>query len=176
VKRSGELKRKTRLSPVGKKRRLATGSRGPSLVLPPRTDDVVDAVVGPAAIAFSNAAASLRAVPKVPPIRDEAFLSLVRTKPCLCCGAAPPSDPAHVGPRGVRQKTDDTRCVSACRWCHTFFDDNGYLPLDGPKTPPRGRAPGPVVRRLTLWTRLRVAEAQRELLVEYVREILGRAA
>lgn len=106
------------------------------------------------------------------PIRDESFLSLVRTKPCLVpwCHAEPPNDPAHTGPRGVRQKTDDLRCVPACRRCHRFFDVNHYLPLDGPKTVPLHRAPGSVVRRLKLWTRLLVAETQRELLIEFYRE------
>lgn len=115
----------------------------------------------------------LRPAPKpVPAVRDEAFLSLVRTKACLVpwCHAEPPNDPAHTGPRGIRQKTDDLRCVPACRRCHRFFDVNHYLPLDGPRTVPLHRAPGPVVRRLKLWTRLLVAETQRELLVEYIRE------
>lgn len=70
-----------------------------------------------------------RAVSKpLPPIRCEAFKAWIRPMPCIHCGAPAISDPDHVGPRGVGQKTDDPRCVPLCRRCHTERTDTDCLP------------------------------------------------
>jgi hypothetical protein len=44
----------------------------------------------------------------------------------VCCRPAP-SDPHHVGRRGVGQKTDDYRTVPLCRRCHDEFHATGML-------------------------------------------------
>jgi len=62
------------------------------------------------------------------PARSGKYLDYVRALPCCSCGARGPSDPHHYGPRGVGQKTDDTRTVPLCRRCHDVFHDSGLLP------------------------------------------------
>lgn len=56
---------------------------------------------------------------KVPP--DKKRLARIREMPCLLCGKAPPSDPAHlrighVGGTGL--KPPDELTVPLCRRCH----------------------------------------------------------
>lgn len=73
---------------------------------------------------FTTSGGELRAVPKPPgPVRSDAFKAFVRTKPCMFCGARPPSDPHHVGPHGIGEKTDDSRTVPCCRKCHDEYHD-----------------------------------------------------
>lgn len=70
----------------------------------------------------------LTATPKGPTaIRSEIYLDFVRSQPCMWCGALAPSDPDHVGPHGLGQKTDDLRTVPACRECHGQRHDKGRV-------------------------------------------------
>lgn len=52
------------------------------------------------------------------PARAPHYLAFVRQQNCCRCGADPRSDPDHIGPRGMGQKTDDYRTVPLCRRCH----------------------------------------------------------
>lgn len=70
----------------------------------------------------------MRPVPKSrAPLRSEVYMDFIRAKPCMWCGAAAPSDPDHVGPHGLGQKTDDLRTVPACRTCHSERHDKGRV-------------------------------------------------
>jgi len=62
------------------------------------------------------------------PSRSVAYLQHVRQHDCCNCGAPGPSDPDHVGPRGVGQKTSDYNCVPLCRPCHRRRTDKNVLP------------------------------------------------
>lgn len=66
-------------------------------------------------------------VPKTPPLRNDVYLVFVREKACCGCGAPPPSDAHHFGPRGAGQKTDDYRTIPLCRDCHDYFHAHGHL-------------------------------------------------
>jgi len=63
------------------------------------------------------------------PSRSAAYLQHVRQHDCCNCGAFGPSDPDHVGPRGVGQKTSDYNCIPLCRACHRHRTDKNVLPL-----------------------------------------------
>jgi 5-methylcytosine-specific restriction endonuclease McrA len=62
------------------------------------------------------------------PSRSAAYLQHVREHDCCNCGAPGPSDPDHVGSRGVGQKTSDFNCVPLCRTCHRYRTDKNVLP------------------------------------------------
>lgn len=62
------------------------------------------------------------------PMRDEEHLTFVRGRSCCACGAAPPSDPHHYGPRGMGQKTHDLLVVPFCRACHDSFHAHRRIP------------------------------------------------
>jgi hypothetical protein len=62
------------------------------------------------------------------PSRSSAYLQHVRRHDCCNCGAFGPSDPDHVGPRGVGQKTSDYNCIPLCRACHRRRTDKNVLP------------------------------------------------
>lgn len=62
------------------------------------------------------------------PSRSVAYLQHVRQHDCCNCGAFGPSDPDHVGPRGVGQKTSDYNCIPLCRACHRRRTDKNVLP------------------------------------------------
>jgi len=98
-----------------------------------------------------------RQVPKPSgPSRSESYLEFVRRQPCCNCQAPPRSDPDHVGPRGVGQKTDDFRCIPLCRRCHQTRTDQGVLPVPTPQLGPVVlRSPGETAR-LVLETQLRL--------------------
>lgn len=82
---------------------------------------------GPIVVRVAGAAA--RAIPRPRrPARDGAYLDYVRSWACTSCGAPPPSEAHHVGPRGVSQKTDDYRTVPLCHACHRSVTDTGSLP------------------------------------------------
>lgn len=64
--------------------------------------------------------------------KAEAFgpqAELCRTLPCCACGAAPPSDPAHVRSRGAGGK-DRGNVVPLCRRCHDLQHQSGWQALD----------------------------------------------
>jgi hypothetical protein len=115
----------------------------------------------------------MTAIPKPqPPARSKAYLAFVRTHPCISCGKEGPSEADHVGPRGVGQKTSDYRCVPLCSACHRWRTDNDYLPVQVPGNGhlviPLHRATNGYAEDAKRHTRLIVAEAQRELLVEWL--------
>lgn len=121
----------------------------------------------------------LRAVPKaLPPFRSVEYRRWVALRACVSCARGRPSvriEAMHFGPRGVGEKTDDTRVVPGCRECHRFETVNGYLPLDGPSTITLVRAqktPGgdALVARLKASTRLLVAEAALAAISEWHRK------
>lgn len=62
------------------------------------------------------------------PSRSAAYLQHVRRHDCCNCGAFGPSDPDHVGPRGVGQKTSDYLTIPLCRFCHGFRTNHNVLP------------------------------------------------
>lgn len=59
---------------------------------------------------------------------SEAYRTHVRAYACCNCGARPPSDAHHLGPRGMGRKADDTRCAPLCRSCHDYWHAHGTLP------------------------------------------------
>jgi len=96
---------------------------------------------------------AFRPQPKpLPPSRSRRYLDYVRGLPCCSCGHPSPSDPHHFGPRGLGQKTDDTRTVPLCRACHDTFHRGGSLPGQD-----------------KLSTRLYILQKQVDLLVQFVR-------
>lgn len=62
------------------------------------------------------------------PERCPEWLAMIRKLPCCNCGARPPCDPHHEGPRGVGQKCRDTRTAPLCRRCHQIYTDTNCLP------------------------------------------------
>lgn len=81
------------------------------------------------------AQAVLRVVPKPPrPWRSEAYLAYVRRHPCCiaedgatrtsCSGSVVSH---HHGPRGMGEKTDDSRTVPLCDGHHRTFHDRGTI-------------------------------------------------
>src|SRR5512138_2255427 len=102
----------------------------PSLEVAVRNADRANGAVERAlAVAVSDAI--------VGPVRDARFKRWVKTHRCICCGRTPDQttvDPDHIGKHPLGKRTDDTRCVPVCRWCHTFRTTNGYLPLKGRRT------------------------------------------
>jgi hypothetical protein len=56
-------------------------------------------------------------------VRDPLYLDAVRGLECVDCGAPPPSDPSHMGDRGLGQKCSDLEAVPQCRQCHRHFHD-----------------------------------------------------
>lgn len=91
--------------------------------------------------------------------RSEAYKSLVRSQPCCNCGAAPPSDPDHVGKRGVSQKCSDALCIPLCRKCHGIRGDKNCLP-----SPLDSQRKGKTVLRSKAETADLVRQAQAEML------------
>lgn len=57
---------------------------------------------------------------------SEAYLALVRTKPCALCGHAPPNDAHHLRNRGTyeHKRADETSCPT-CRECHALIHSVG---------------------------------------------------
>ncbi len=45
-------------------------------------------------------------------------LQTTRDLSCVCCGAAGPSDPAHIKSRGAGGKNDGDSVIPLCRSCH----------------------------------------------------------
>jgi hypothetical protein len=81
---------------------------------------------------------SSRSLPKLSLTRDPKYLEHVRGRPCCICGALPPNDAHHFGPRGMGQKADDRRTVPLCRIHHDEWHTRGAI---GPRSQigPRSR-------------------------------------
>ena len=75
--------------------------------------------------------------PKNPRLYDRPYLDWLKTKPCVACHAAPPSDPAHIriGLFAMGMKPDDRFATSLCRPCHdaqhAFGDEAKWWKLAG---------------------------------------------
>ncbi len=56
------------------------------------------------------------------PVKDGEYLDFIRKQPCFICGRRP-SEAAHVGLRGMRQKSGDRETVPMCADHHrlTFY-------------------------------------------------------
>lgn len=54
----------------------------------------------------------------VRPVQDSAYLKFLRLLPCVCCGSARRIEAAHIGPRGLSQKTSDYTALPLCASCH----------------------------------------------------------
>lgn len=64
------------------------------------------------------------------PLHDPEYLKWIRQQPCLCCEAANlmlerqgerksfATEAAHVGLRGLAQKSSDRETIPLCRWHH----------------------------------------------------------
>ena len=52
------------------------------------------------------------------PVEDSAFLSFVRKFPCCCCYSTRRVEAAHIGPRGLKQKTSSFTTLPLCFQCH----------------------------------------------------------
>lgn len=49
---------------------------------------------------------------------DLKLLAEIRTLPCACCLAPPPSEVSHIKTRGSGAGDYDFNCVPSCRRCH----------------------------------------------------------
>jgi len=54
----------------------------------------------------------------VRPVEDSAYLRFIRLFPCVCCGTARRVEAAHIGPRGLSQRTSDFTALPICGKCH----------------------------------------------------------
>jgi len=99
------------------------------------------------------------------PSRSAAYLQHVRQHDCCNCGAFGPSDPDHVGPRGVGQKTSDYNCIPLCRACHRRRTDKNVLP-EADKN-----FGGPAFDRTRSDTELIILRAQVQMLREWAEKI-----
>jgi len=112
----------------------------------------------------------LRAVPKPRKAkRSRSYADFVRAHACQNCGAPPPSEHAHLGPRGMSQKADD-RCANAlCAsnpatgyvGCHAFWHQHGTLPV-------RGAAGYPLVGYDPTEAKANLYRWQRDLLIAFL--------
>jgi len=100
------------------------------------------------------------------PTRSAAYLQHVREHDCCNCGAPGPSDPDHVGSRGVGQKCSDLLCVPLCRPCHRARTDRNRLPLPDNR-PGAGRVGSAVLLRHAPDTELIILRAQVQMLREW---------
>ncbi len=57
------------------------------------------------------------------PVKDRYYLNFIRRFPCVACGSSRRIEAAHIGPRGLRQKTDDFRALPLCLVCHQTGPD-----------------------------------------------------
>lgn len=120
---------------------------------------------------FQDADRLLKPIAKPhPPKRSPAYLAWVRQQPCCNCDAPGPSDPDHVGKRGVGQRVSDFACIPLCRWCHRGRTDFNRLPA--PTLAKRGSALTDRVCRTVVATEEIVAGAQRDTLRNALRRVL----
>ena len=66
----------------------------------------------------------------VRPVRDAEYLRFIRRFPCVACGGSRRVEAAHIGPRGLKQKTSDWTALPLCFKCHQ--DGPGALHKVGP--------------------------------------------
>ncbi len=59
------------------------------------------------------------------PERDTSYLEFVRSRQCIVCAAAPPSQPHHTERGGVALKGSDLFCLPVCASCHREIHDTG---------------------------------------------------
>lgn len=52
------------------------------------------------------------------PVKDVPYLIFVRHFPCVGCGSSRRIEAAHIGPRGLKQKTSDCTALPLCFDCH----------------------------------------------------------
>ena len=52
------------------------------------------------------------------PAKDPVYLRFIRRFPCVACGKSKRIEAAHIGPRGLGEKTDDCTCLPLCFLCH----------------------------------------------------------
>lgn len=65
-------------------------------------------------------------VPKVKPVRSEAYRRLVAELPCISCGMPGPSQCAHANyGKGMGTKASDTESFPLCPECHRMLDQGG---------------------------------------------------
>ena len=57
-------------------------------------------------------------VPAAAPLRDRKYLAFIRSHPCCVCRSWIRVEAAHVGPRGMGQKSDDRQTIPLCRKHH----------------------------------------------------------
>jgi len=56
------------------------------------------------------------------PTRDAEYRRFIKRLPCVGCGKTWWIDPAHTGPHGIGQKSDDYSCIPLCRTHHQEYD------------------------------------------------------
>ncbi len=56
------------------------------------------------------------------PVRNPLYTRWLKRFACAACSSTRNVDPAHTGPRGLSQKSSDTKCIPLCRQCHDAFD------------------------------------------------------
>ena len=54
----------------------------------------------------------------VKPLKDSAYLRFIRRFPCVSCGSSRRVEAAHIGPRGLGERTDDCSALPICFTCH----------------------------------------------------------
>jgi hypothetical protein len=64
--------------------------------------------------------------------RDPDWLKIVRTQPCMNCGAPEPSDPHHIWASSMSLKSSDLACIPLCRTCHEAFERDRGLKNKAP--------------------------------------------
>jgi len=58
------------------------------------------------------------------------YLDHVRQKPCIACGAPPPSDPHHLLSGVMGGKGSDASCIPLCREHHREYHDKGHAAFE----------------------------------------------
>ena len=100
------------------------------------------------------------------PSRSAAYLQHVRQHDCCNCWAPGPSDPDHVGPRGVGQKCSDYETAPLCRDCHRTRTDRNTLPH-----PQASKQSGRLMLRERAETELILLRAQVQMLREWAEKL-----
>lgn len=78
---------------------------------------------------FAVAATAIRRYLK--PVKDCDYLKFIRRFPCVACGKSRRVEAAHLGPRGLSQKTSDCMALPLCFTCHQ--DGKNALHKVGPE-------------------------------------------
>jgi hypothetical protein len=64
--------------------------------------------------------------PKPKRLRSPANLKLIKSLPCFCCDAPPPSDPDHAKSRGAFGSDELNNLNALCRSCHILRHSMGF--------------------------------------------------